>query len=609
MLLTLPVASWDPQHYSRGEPGIEGLVDLVNWEVWRWSGDGGHTRQALPVKASELESCGVFPPSHPILPELVSARTSLLENLSMFSEELMDTLLNLPSEDPSAYLGVHPNAIITHLRSATLRNHVLPVICGSAFHHIGTELVMNYVGELLPSPVDVVGKLPAVNAPLRMLAWKVGWDKRKGWMTFVRVYSGTLKSQSVVMNTTRNKKEKISKLLLLYAAETEEVDTLSFGSVGVVLGLKYTRTGDTLVATQGASSAAAMQDIIPPPAVMSASVIPESHSDLIPVQEALESLSRTDPSVRIDSQEGQLLVHGLGALHLEIVENRLRDEWNAKFEFGTRRVSYREGLNNVEINPKPNTWRTDVGGKSVKVIMDFTARPLEPGEKGDPLWDGNLVVYDKDQTPLPPPDSWPNQSSPWANIARGIFNSLSNSPNTSLPLSHIYIHIEKYRYPEDIAPTSVLAGASAVILRDWVKQAGTGPVMEPYISLKVTVNEETLGKVVKDLTEHDGEVLDLASGSATAADGDEEVGGFSEDGVYVLPELLSPSAFVQAADGSSPSYKQSVYAVAPLSQLLDYSNRLRALSGGHGLFEMANDGFREVSDTRKMEILREIGRA
>lgn len=144
------------------------------------------------------------------------------------------------------------------------------------------------------------------------------------------------------MNTSQNQREKISKLLLLYAGEAEEVDSLPFGSVGAVLGLKYTRTGDTLVSVAGGSSASSLRDIIPPPPLMSVSVVPHSHADLEPVEEALNALARTDPSVRVETHEGQLLVHGLGALHLEIVESRLREEWKVNCEFGRRRVSFRE---------------------------------------------------------------------------------------------------------------------------------------------------------------------------------------------------------------------------------------------------------------------------
>lgn len=187
--LALPIASFDTQTYAQAEPGIQGLVDLVKWEVWKWNKDGEPTRHALPTTLEELEHGSIFPPAHPVVAELLPARTSLLENISMFSEELMETLLSLPS-DSSAYLTVPASKILPPLRAATLHSDLLPVLCGSAFKHIGSELVMDYIGELFPSPIDVAEATPKPNAPLRMLAWKVAWDKRKGWMTFVRVYSG-----------------------------------------------------------------------------------------------------------------------------------------------------------------------------------------------------------------------------------------------------------------------------------------------------------------------------------------------------------------------------------------------------------------------------------
>ncbi|KAH9951647.1 P-loop containing nucleoside triphosphate hydrolase protein [Amylocystis lapponica] len=604
MVLALPISSFNPQDYARAEPGVQGLVDLVQWEVWKWDEHGESFRHPLPRNADELGRTDLFPSSHPILPHLASARTALLENLSMFSEELMETLLNLPAE-PSSYLGVSAAAIMPHLRAATLRNDILPVLCGSAFKHIGTELVLNYAGELFPSPNDVVEHVPARNAPLRMLAWKVSWDKRKGWMTFVRVYSGTLTRQTTLVNATRNQREKLAQIVLLYASQAEEVDSLPFGSVGVILGLKHTRTGDTLVSTQRDTDSSSLGDIVPPPPVMSASIMPQSHADLEPVQHALASLARTDPSVRVETQEGQLLVHGLGSLHLEIVESRLRDEWKAQFEFGKRRVSYREGLGPGDAGGM-RTWATDIAGKPIEVEVVFEIRALHDDEQGSPLWDGNMVLDQKGQ-PLRSPDSYPSSSTdPMANISRGISNALSNSPHTSLALSHLHIQVISFRYPLEVS-SSVLAGASAVILRESIRATGMGPIMEPYIRLKITVNEDSVGKVVKDLTEHDGEVLDLASGSSGE---DEDIEPYSDDGVYIPPDWLSPSAMTATDNGmSSSKYKRSVHGVAPLSQMLDYSNRLRALSGGHGLFEMVNAGFRKVSEARKTEILREIGRA
>ncbi|KAJ4478235.1 translation elongation factor 2 [Lentinula aciculospora] len=606
MVLTLPIASFDPQDYAHAEPGIQGLVDLVKWELWHWNGDGESTCHPLPTDIKAFDKLQFLSSDHPIIPHLAPARSQLLENLSMFSEDLMETLLTLPSE-PSSYLGLRHSDILPHLRKSALENKILPVVCGSAIKHIGTSIAMDYVGELFASPLDVPHD-SAQSAPLRMLAWKVSWDQKRGWMTYVRIYSGMQKVQSAVLNATRNQKERVSKLLLMYASEPVEVDELPFGAVGVVLGLKFTRTGDTLV-SPGAppSSRSIMQDIIPPKAVISASVIPQSHSDLEPVQNALESLSRTDPSVRSDLQEGQILVHGLGALHLEIVEGRLRDEFQVNFELGQRRVSYREGLGSNYDLPhfeKPlvtDNDKTDIAGTSVTVALDI--RPLQEDEEGNPLWDGNLVL-NKAGVAIPSPES-SSTANPELLIASGIATALSSSPHSSLPMSNLRIQIREWTTPSSL---SLLTGASAIIMRNRVRKAGMGPLMEPYFLFKVSATEDTLGKVIKDLTEHGAELQDLGDGMS---DGIDEVGAYPEEGNYLPPAMLSPSSFSLNLKGSSasPKLKRFIRALAPLSQMLDYNSRLRALSGGNGQFDMISAGFRTVTEPRKMEILREIGRA
>ncbi|EIW82101.1 P-loop containing nucleoside triphosphate hydrolase protein [Coniophora puteana RWD-64-598 SS2] len=606
--ITLPVASFDVNDYSQAKPGIQGVVDLVRWEALKWDEEGGSSTHPLPLDEQGVASASVFPVGHPLIKHLIPARNSLLENLALCSDDLMEQLLETPS-----YLSVSGSDIIPHLRKATLRNEVLPVLCGSAMKNIGTELVMNYVGDLLASPMDVRLEGESTNAPLRMLAWKVTWDKRKGWMTFVRIYSGSLKSHSTLVNVTNGQKEKVSKLILLYASQAEEVDNLSFGSVGVLLGLKHTRTGDTLMATRAGPSSSkiptSLRSIVPPPPVISASVMPNSHADAQPVEDALHALARTDPSVRVDDQEGQKLVHGLGALHLEIVEGRLRDEWQVNFEFGARRVSYRETLGAAP-GPGNSTWSTEIAGCAVSVHVSLSVSNLDSTEQNDPLWDGNLVLG-PDGKRLPPPDSYENQTEPLANIARGIYNSLSSSPHTSLAYSHVKICVKSFKAPQEVT-SSVYVSATGAILRERLRAAGMGSLMEPFIKLKIAVLEDSIGKVVKDLSESGGEVLDLDS-DPTAGAGEEDLNNsYPTDGLYIPSEDISPSsassAFAGAAN-TARSSKRTVNAVAPLSRMLDYSTRLRALTGGHGTFEMSSAGFKEVPGTRKSEILREIGKA
>jgi elongation factor G len=185
--LIVPIASFDSSAYQQAEPGIHGLVDLAKWELWRWNDESKPSVEALPRTLKGVAD--MFQANHPIPSHLVTARTQFLDSLSMHSEELMDTLLGLPSV-PDAYLGVEGEQILPPLRQASLCNTILPILCGSAIRHIGTELVLDYAGELLASPLDVPHDSQSSNAPLRILAWKVVWDSRKGWMTFVRVYSG-----------------------------------------------------------------------------------------------------------------------------------------------------------------------------------------------------------------------------------------------------------------------------------------------------------------------------------------------------------------------------------------------------------------------------------
>lgn len=188
MAITLPISSVDPQDYANAEPGVRGVIDLVKWESWLWNKEGEYKREALPTTPDDMGSISFLPPKHPLLSHLVPARTALLENLSMFSEELMNQLLETPESNP---LYLKTPEVLRHLRSASLKNEILPVLCGAAAKHIGTDLVLDYVGELLASPIDVLeDKRMAAKEPLRALVWKVTWDKKRGWMSFVRVYSG-----------------------------------------------------------------------------------------------------------------------------------------------------------------------------------------------------------------------------------------------------------------------------------------------------------------------------------------------------------------------------------------------------------------------------------
>lgn len=198
VLLTLPVASFDDSRYQSGETGVSAIVNLVDWNVWRWDSDGKATSEPLPTSEDGFSSSGIFTPSHPLVPELFKAREALVDTLSLLSPDFMDHFLSLPSI-PSPYISVSPATIKSALRELTLSKEILPILCGAALRHIGTDVVLDFAGDLLASPVDVRPSsiAPSKSEDAQVLAWKVGWDKQRGWMTFVRVYSGNASYSSL----------------------------------------------------------------------------------------------------------------------------------------------------------------------------------------------------------------------------------------------------------------------------------------------------------------------------------------------------------------------------------------------------------------------------
>ncbi|KAG8866798.1 Ribosome-releasing factor 2, mitochondrial [Serendipita sp. 405] len=377
----------------------------------------------------------------------------------------------------------------------------------------------------------------------------------------------------------------------------------------MILGLKHTRTGDTL--TSIIDSKDTLKSISPLPATISASVVSQSQSDIQAVQNALTSLSRTDPSVRWTEEDGQTLVHGLGALHLEIVEGRLKEEFGAHCSLGKRRVSYKECFSRTEDLVESLHWDKDVLGKPSNALIELAIRQLAEDEQGSDDWDGNLVIGPNGQ-PLPAATVPTGKITlELAAIIQGLLGPLSASPHTGLPITGTHITVRSFSLSLG-SPPAALASASSTLLRQIFKNSGSQEILEPFISVKVSVPESGMGKVVKDLTENGGEIQEMLTDitSLSSLGGTNELTAFTPEGLYIPPQWISPSAVV-STDGSQDSTRQkrSVFAFSPLSKMLDYQSRLRSISGGQATFEMSPAGFRRVNQERKVEILQEIGRA
>ncbi|SPO23194.1 related to MEF2 - translation elongation factor, mitochondrial [Ustilago trichophora] len=417
LLLQLPIPV-----KGKDEPGIEGLVDLVEMQTLTFTGKAGETVTRTPLTEA-----------HEMYAEAKEARHALVECLASLDDQLLEELFGLPTgsnEEPHSKM---PSASVRQaIRRQTLEGTILPVLCGSAAKNIGVQPLLDAIGDFLPSPADKPGVTGTVattattntKAPkgdkgvaeassgkdvsislndkrTTALAFKVVHDKRRGPTTFVRVYSGTLQRSSVLFNTTTGARERLSRVLFPFADQYVETATLRAGQIGVILGLRDTRTGDTLVDISSApnnSSSSSTKLLDPaevkslglkrvhiPPPVFSMSLEPASKSDVDSVSEALNLLIRTDPSLRLDESgegtTGQTVLSGMGELHLEIAKDRLENEFGVNARMGAVRVSYREtleeGLGWLEVD---EVVERELAGKKIKIGAKMRVRGLGEDE-------------------------------------------------------------------------------------------------------------------------------------------------------------------------------------------------------------------------------------
>ena len=410
LLLQLPIP-------VRGdEPGIAGLIDLIEMQTLTFSGKAGEIVRRTPLSEA-----------HEMYAEAKDARHALVESLASLDDQLLEKLFGLPTGSNEEPHGKMPASSVRHaIRRQTLAGTILPVLCGSAAKNVGVQPLLDAIGDFLPSPMDrpdvvgnvavpsqgVAGTEPSAGSAgakqvsvsladrrTTALAFKVVHDKRRGPTTFVRVYSGTLQRSTVLFNTTTGARERLSKVLFPFADQYVETATLRAGQIGVILGLRDTRTGDTLVdiSTAPAKTAASksldaseakslrLKRVHIPPPVFSMSLEPASKSDVDSVSEALNLLIRTDPSLRLDEggqgTTGQTVLSGMGELHLEIAKDRLANEFGVNARMGAVRVSYREtldeGLGWLEAD---ELVERELAGKKIKIGAKIKVRALGEDE-------------------------------------------------------------------------------------------------------------------------------------------------------------------------------------------------------------------------------------
>ncbi|WFD24566.1 hypothetical protein MEQU1_003269 [Malassezia equina] len=609
---------------SKSDDPLIGVVDLLSMELVRFEGVAGEQMTRLPLSEAR----------HGVLyVQAQEARHALVELVSSLDVDLLDRVLEL--DDPALAATQLPRSEIhAAVRRLTIQGDICPVLCGAAACNVGVQLLLDAIGLYLPSPRDrppVDGTLlpdtpkrSATSLSLEArstaaLAFKVVWDKRKGPITFVRMYAGTLQSGATLINTTTHQKERIARLLLPYADQYVDVPTLQAGQIGVVLGLKDTRTGDTLVdARKGGGGAPPhipphawhtlrLRRVHVPPPVFSVSVEPRSKADEGAVAEALRMLVRTDPSLHVSEggtgTSAQTVLSGMGELHLDIAKHRLENEFHVHAHLGHVRVGYRETLAEGVQGHATEHLDQEVGGKPARFGVQVHVRPLRDDEPGQARYGGNDVVLNMGETPSLVYDAGRSLEQV---LAQAMQAALVRGPLSGYPLQGLHVTLSgiETHGPELSSPAAVRVALMQALRRalGYAVRRATGEavqghtrLMEPMMRVTITAPDNYAGALASDVTvEQNGSILEMLH---TAA----------EETVTSTYEVYIPPAEDTEPMGRSGS-PMRLEALVPLARMMRYSTRLRALTGGTGTYRMELHGFAIVSPERERTLLQELGR-
>ncbi|KAF9352444.1 Ribosome-releasing factor 2, mitochondrial [Mortierella sp. AD094] len=608
---------------------FSGVVDVLSMEILRWDADS----KGAKVIRSPLD------PSYPdqeLYQEAVKARVAVVEQLSALDEKIIDLFLTL--ED---HMAIETKDLQAAIRRLTLSSTIVPVLCGASFRNIGVQPLMDSVVDFLPSPDErpaAIARMPdgkmveigsgGPKERLCALAFKVIHDARRGSMVFVRIYAGQLNERAQLWNSTTHAKERANKLLQMYAMDVEEITHITKGNIGVVLGLKDTRTGDTLIDAHDPRKGLALSGIKVPSPVFFASIEPMSTSDEKPVEEAIKALIREDPSLgmRIDEETGQTLLGGMGELHLEVAKERLVSDFKVNAEMGKMRISFKETMRGAGIVSEIPKWEYDreiLGkrgrarvGVSVERLEqfdatgDYTSASTSKVEEGKGSKDSSLASeeYEGNEIVISLAEQPPKSDEAGAQAAAEKAASTGTVRLTDLHL-----------YGSDSTPAAISSCVAAAVTEairsggdsSTKESDGNSVLLEPIMDVRVEVAEKDVGTVIGDISgTRRGRVLSL---DGSNCEDSQEAEDLSEFNIYAPPDATytgpgtSPSSPKSSSTGiATMADRKSIRAQVPLSSMLGYDAALRALTGGTGKFAMEVIGYGEMDFDRQRELIKEM---
>ncbi len=521
------------------EATFHGVVNVLEQTATLWEDDLGKDPQQVEIP-DELKE------------QAQEARAQLVERIAELDDDL--TVKYLEGEEISL------DELKAALRRSVIAGKATAVFCGSSLRNKGVQILLDAVIDYLPSPADVppvkgtnpddeeeVIELPADDsAPMSALVFKIVTDPYVGRLAYFRVYSGVVNQGSMVLNSSKGKRERIGRLIRMYADRREDIIEVRAGDIGAVLGFKETFTGDTLCDNKKV----VLENITFPEPVISIAIEPKSTADQDKMGEALRKLSEEDPTFRVRSDEttGQTIISGMGELHLDVLVDRMLREFKVQANVGRPRVAYRESITRpVEKLSHKYAKQTGGHGQYGHVVIS-----LEPGERGSGVLFENKIVggaIPKEYIPA---------------VQKGIMEAADSGVLAGYPVVDMKITLTDGSYHEVDSSEMAFKIAASMAFKEGVQKGG--PVLlEPMMKVEVVVPEEFLGDIIGQVNSRRGNVLGM--------------------------EMRLGNA-------------QAVHAMVPLAEMFGYATELRSATQGRGVFSMEFDHYQPVSASVMQEMLK-----
>ena len=517
------------------ESNFEGIINIIDMKAYYFDGKPEENYVEIPI------------PEH-LMDDALIRREELISAAADFDEELMMLYLE-EAEIPSDLLR-------RAIRKATLSVDFFPVLCGSAFKNKGLKFVLDAVLDFLPSPVDVAklvatdkhGKeieiQPSDDAKFSALAFKVMTDPYVGKLTFFRVYSGSLSAGSYVYNSSKDQKERVGRILLMHANDRTEIKEVFAGDIAAAVGLKNTTTGDTLC---DVNSNIILESMTFPEPVISVAIEPKTKADQDKMTTALQKLAEEDPTFKssVNHETGQIIIAGMGELHLDIIADRLKREFKVECQVGKPQVAYKETIRDAV--KSVGLFKRQSGGRGQYGHAVIELEPLEPGSGF--IFESKIVggVVPKEYI---------------APIESGIREAMQNGILAGYEMVDIKATLVDGSYHEVDSSEMAFKIAGSMAFKEGAQKAH--PVLlEPIMKIEVTIPDEYMGDVMGDMNSRRGRIEGMeAKGNA-----------------------------------------QIIRGFVPLSEMFGYATDLRSKTQGRGLYTMQSDHFEEVPKSVSEEII------